>query len=63
MTDDETDLTDELESADCLEDQLDILFDEDDEWSELSSTCLECHGTGRSMGNECEYCDGTGEEL
>ncbi len=57
--DDETDLTDELESADCLEDQLDALWDD----RELDGDCPNCNGHGYVMGSICELCDGEGYEL
>lgn len=60
--DEETDLTDELEAADCLEDQLDVLLDEDDddEFADDDDLCEECHGDGYSWGQMCDLCQGTG---
>lgn len=60
LTPDKTDLADELESADCLEDQLDILLDDDvDVFEEIDMDCEDCYGTGLTKyGLVCERCLG-----
>lgn len=59
----EDDISDEQESADCLEERLRLLMDDDtEEWDQDErETCEECNGRGRDMqGWECQSCDGTG---
>jgi len=53
--DDETDLTDELESADCLEDQLDLLLD-DGGYEHVD--CPDCIDGITKYGLTCEKCIG-----
>jgi len=60
MNDDETDLTDELESADCLEDQLDILYafvESVDRITNDDGDCDNCLGQGYDKyGHLCTQC-------